>query len=85
MTRAKTYNQSFVITPSDTVNLSDDEQRLIEAVYVGATGNIVVVRGSGATETISGLLAGTVYPMRGIKRINSTNTTASNLRGMYQV
>lgn len=82
---AKTYNTSFAITPHDTTNLSDDEQRLIEAIYVGAAGNVVIVRGNGATETLLALLAGTIYPMRGIKRINSTNTTASSLRGLFQV
>ena len=78
------YNRFFAITPSDTVNFTDVQQQEMVGLYVGGAGNAVIVMGDDTTITLSGLLAGTIYPMR-CKRINSTNTTATLLRGLLQV
>jgi len=50
---------------------------------VGTAGDVAVVLvDDTATVTFVGLVAGSVYPLR-IKQVNSTNTTASNLVGLY--
>ena len=68
------YNQALAITASDTVN----HDWTFDAFLVGAAGNVVVVQEDTVAVTLTGLLAGHVYRLRGI-RVNSTNTTASSL------
>lgn len=78
-----TFNHYFTITPSDTVDFAPPE--IPDAVFVGGAGNLVLVMGDGTTKTLSGCLAGTVYPFSALKRINSTNTTATLLIGLRRV
>lgn len=68
----------FAITPSN----STDFDYNTRAIYVGSSGNLVAVDDAGTTCTFSNVPAGTILPIRA-KRVNSTNTTASNLVGMY--
>lgn len=72
------YAKGFAITPHD----STDFEIQTQAVFVGGAGNAVVVWEDGTTSTLNGLLAGTVYRLK-LRRINSTNTTATNLVGLY--
>jgi len=67
----------FAITPSDTVNFTD----ITRGIYVGsiAGGAVVVAVGmDNVAVTFSGVVAGSILPIRA-KRVNSTNTTASSL------
>lgn len=68
----------FTITPHDSTNFSISTR----GIYVGGAGNLVAVDEDGNAVTFTGVLAGVVYPIR-CKRVNSTNTTATNLVGMY--
>ena len=68
----------LAITPSNSTDLDD----LTKAVYVGGAGNIVAVDWLGNTCTFTGVLAGTVLPIR-VRRINSTSTTATALVALY--
>lgn len=77
------FNHLFTITPSDTVDFAAPE--IPDAIYVGGTGNIVVVMQDGTTKTLTGVLAGTVYPLSGLRRINSTSTTATAMLGLRRV
>ena len=71
--------RGFAITPSDAALLPNETRGL----YVGTAGDVAVVLvDDTATVTFVGLVAGSVYPLR-IKQVNSTNTTASNLVGLY--
>lgn len=70
-------NDGFAITPSDTVNFNS----MFRAIYVGVGGNIVVVTPNSAVLTFLGVPVGTILPVMGI-RVNSTNTTATNLIGL---
>ena len=70
--------QFVAITPSNTTDLDG----LTKAVYVGGAGNLVAVDWTGATCTFTGVLAGTVLPIR-VRRINSTSTTATNLVALF--
>lgn len=68
----------YAITPHD----STDFAISFRSVYVGGAGNIVVVANNGTAVTYVGVASGSIIPMRG-KRVNATNTTATNLVGIY--
>ena len=68
----------FAITPHD----STDESVNFRSIWVGVAGNVVVVTEDGTAVTYKGAAAGSIIPVRG-KRVNSTNTTATDLVGMY--
>ena len=68
----------FAITPHNSTDFSFDTR----AIYVGTGGNIAVVTAAGDVVTFSNVPTGTILPVRAT-RVNSTNTTASNLVGMY--
>lgn len=72
------YAQAVAVTPSDTVNFA---RGLCRAIYVGGAGNFVAIV-DGAAITFNGALAGNIYPIQAT-RINSTNTTATNLVALY--
>jgi hypothetical protein len=66
--------RAFAITPSDSVNLTVFSR----AIYVGGAGNISVLTLQDNIVTFTGLLAGSILPIR-VKRVNSTATTATGL------
>lgn len=66
------------ITPNDSTDLST----VTRGIYVGGAGNIAADMMDGTAVTVSGALAGTVLPLR-VKRVKSTNTTATNLLALY--
>jgi hypothetical protein len=75
---AASSEASFAITPSDSVNFT----YAIRGIYVGGTGNIVVVNENGSTVTFSNVPVGLILPVRCI-RVNSTSTTATLMVGLY--
>jgi len=62
------------VTPHDSTNFA----REMEGLYVGVTGDVVVVLPSGTAITFVGVPAGTILPVRCI-RVNSTSTTATSI------
>jgi len=68
----------YAITP----HASTDEAIAFRAIWVGVAGNVVVVAMDGTAVTYKGCAAGSIIPMRG-RRVNATNTTATDLVGMY--
>lgn len=66
------------ITPSDATELGF----LTRAVYVGTGGNVVAVDAAGTAVTFTAVVGGTILPIR-VSRINSTNTTASNMVALW--
>jgi len=70
--------RAFAITGNDSTDLTVFPR----AIYVGGAGNVKVITLGGDTVTFSGVLAGTVLPVR-VKRVFSTDTTATNLLGLY--
>lgn len=72
------YAKGFAITTSDATDFAVQTQ----AIFVGGAGNAVVVWEDGTTSTLNGLLAGHVYRLK-LRRINATNTTATNIVGLY--
>ena len=67
------------ITPSDSTTFTEPA-----TVYVGSDGNVAVVpwSGDGSAVTFVGLTAGQTVPVL-VKKVMSTNTTASNLVRVY--
>ena len=68
---------AVTITPSNTVNLANPS-----VVYVGSTGNVRVLTAQGDDVTFVNVPAGAVIPVQVI-RVYATNTTATNLVGIY--
>lgn len=64
------------VVPSDTTEL------VASAIYVGGSGNLAVVTEGNDTVTLSNIVAGTTIVLR-IRRVNSTNTTATNIVRMW--
>lgn len=51
------------------------------ALFVGGAGAVCVITANGETVTFTGVVAGTVLPMR-VSRVKSTGTTATNIVAM---
>ena len=66
------------VTTSDSVNLSS----IARALYVGTGGNVVAVMPNDDVVTFSSVQSGQILPVR-VKRVNATNTTASNIVALY--
>ena len=67
----------FAITPNDGADLPS----VTRAIYVGSGGDVAVTMKSGASVTFTGLLAGTILPVR-VSAVAATGTSASNLIGL---
>lgn len=65
------------ITPSNSVNFDT----VARAIYVGTTGNIVIVTPNDEVVTFTAVPVGILPVMA--KRVNSTSTTASNLVALW--
>lgn len=69
---------AFAITPSDSVDLT----KAIRGIYIGGAGNLSVILEDDSVEvTLTGVVAGSIYPLRA-KRVRSTGTTATSLIGL---
>lgn len=71
-------SSGVAVTPSDTVEFAVTNAGL----YVGVAGNVVVLWEDGRTVTLTGVLAGSLLPIR-ITRVNSTSTTATDMVALY--
>jgi len=69
--------QLEVVSKSDTVDLTN----IARALFVGGAGNVAFVLLDDTAVTMTGIVAGSVIPIV-FKRINSTNTTATNMAAM---
>lgn len=72
------YNVVEPITTSDT----EDIKRVTDAIYVGVTGDVVVVLQNGQPRTFTDIAAGSILPVVA-KRVNATSTTAASLLALY--
>lgn len=68
----------FAIGAADGADLAAETR----AIYVGGAGNLRLVLASGDEVTFTGLLAGTLLPVRAT-RVKATGTTATQLLGLY--
>lgn len=72
------YQVAEAVTPSDATNFTNGAT---DAIFVGSVGAVAAVIG-GSAFTFGAVPAGTLLPIR-CTRINSTNTTASNIVALY--
>lgn len=71
------------ITKSDTVNFEfQNGKPCPDAIYIGGAGNIVLVLEDGTTLTVA-VAAGSYIWNNGVKRVNSTSTTATGMFALY--
>lgn len=73
------YNRAAVITKSDTVDLPVKA----DAVYVGGAGIVAAVLEDGSIVEFTAV-AGQIIPIK-VKRVNSTNTTATLMVALNRV
>jgi len=66
------------VTPSDSVSLTNDSRGL----FVGGAGNISVLMSGGTSVTFTGVVAGSILPIR-VNRVNATSTTATDIVSLY--
>lgn len=66
------------VTPSDSVGLT----YFSRALYVGTTGDVVVVSPSGSAVTFVGVPAGAILPVKAV-RVNATGTTAGGIVALW--
>lgn len=67
--------RSVAVTPSDVADLAN----VSRALWVGGAGNVaVMLLDDTVATTFVGVAAGTMMPLR-VKRVMSTNTTATNI------
>ncbi len=68
----------FAITAHDSTNFT---QGTVRGIYVGVGGDVVAINENSTAVTFKNTVAGSVLPIKAI-RVNSTNTTATNLVGL---
>jgi hypothetical protein len=66
-----------VVTPSDTADQGD-----VRGLFVGGDGNVSLVTALGNTVVFTGVLGGSILPVRCTK-VRSTGTTATNIVALY--
>lgn len=66
------------ITPSDVTDMTD----WCRGIYVGVTGDVVVVTANDQVVTFKNAVQGSTLPVRA-KRVNSTLTTATDLVAIW--
>lgn len=67
------------VTPNDSTDLTNAARGL----YIGGAGNVVVdMVGTGSTITFTGVVAGTILPIR-VSRVRSTSTTATDIVALW--
>ena len=72
------FTNAFAVTPND----STDLDYVTRGIYIGGSGDVVVITKGGDEVTLVNTLAGTYLPIR-VSRIKSTGTTATNILGLY--
>ncbi len=71
-------SNAAAVTPSDSVSLTDVTRWL----YVGGTGNVVVIMADGTIVTFTAVEAGTLLPIR-VSQVMATDTTATNIVALW--
>lgn len=66
------------VTPND----STDMPNVARGLFVGGAGNIALTMQGGQELTFTGVTAGAILPIC-VKRVKSTNTTASNIVALW--
>lgn len=76
--KAAPSSNAAAVTPSDSADLTYVTREL----FVGGAGNVAVIMAGGQTVTLTGVLAGSVLPIR-VSRVKNTGTTAANITALW--
>lgn len=71
---ASPCSRAEVVTPNDSTDLT----YVCRALFIGGAGNLCVITSGGDTVLFTGVVAGTILPLRA-SRVKSTTTTATNI------
>lgn len=74
------YNASQITLDAKAITPSDSMVVSFFGFYVGITGDVTVVTAAGTTTTFTAVPAGQIIPVA-ISKVNSTNTTATDIVG----
>lgn len=77
---AVTLSDSDPITGPTAPSLQPAE--MCRALFVGVGGDVVAIDANGTAVTFKNVASGTILPIRTV-RVNSTNTTATNLVALW--
>ena len=85
MTANPSYRKAVAITKSDTVNFGNQgvNSNLCSAIYIGGAGVVAAVMDDDSVVEFT-CVAGQILPINA-KRVNSTNTTATLMVGLYAI
>lgn len=81
-TNSQSFQGCIVVTTSDTVSIPYPTGKTGRGLMIGGAGNVSVVMADGSTLTLVGLAQGIWHPMN-VTRVNSSNTTATNICAAY--
>ncbi|KWX71620.1 hypothetical protein AMQ84_27245 [Paenibacillus riograndensis] len=77
-----TYTGGVAVTPSDTLSITyPTGTPYSRAIYVGVSGDVTALMADGSTVLFKAAPVGHLYIA--VKRINATNTTATNIVALY--
>lgn len=71
------YRGAVAVTTSDATVIP-----VTRALFIGGAGNVVVRTVKGEQVTLTGVLAGTIYPIA-VDKVLATSTTATNIIALY--
>ncbi len=75
----ESYKDFAAVTPHDSNNIQfNSVDRVTDAIFVGTAGAVAIVDQRGNAITLGNVPAGTLLRVA-IRRVNATNTTASNI------
>ena len=72
----------LAITSAVTVTPASTAIDAFDGLYIGGAGNLDVTLISGERVVFNGVLAGTIYPIKGYI-VHPTTTTATNIKAIY--
>lgn len=85
LTVAVQGDDGFLITPSDSADISADAANTVGypscVVYIGGAGTMRVTTVKGTVMNFPGLIAGTILPVV-VRRVHATGTTATPLNAV---
>lgn len=79
----QTFTYGRAVTKSNTVDIPLYLNRTVDALWVGAAGDVAVVFQDSSVVTYGCAIG--LLPLTGIKRVNSTGTSATGIVALWQI
>lgn len=78
------YNSFVAVAPDDNRTLVTLTHKKAHAIYVGTSGDLVLVGSDGTQATFKSVPSGTLLPIHAVQ-VRLTGTTATNIVALYSV